>query len=438
MARRGSKKGKSGCLPFVMIIVAIVIACLFALAEDESGIKNIETETIYTTDVQETDEDYENTTAETTEKITEETTLFTFSFWKNEEDDWNIERAEVRETPCSYYSQLNSIEKDVYQQVLAFAQRGETEGTVIIDYNGYSNAFNRSIEALVSDNPDLFWLRGGWLYSNVRRIGSKAKVDVELTSYDYWLYKLSMQRYINEFNSKVEQIAERADTYASDYEKAKYVHDYLVQNAFYATEKLEEAQKTFHDSECELIYSAYGCVVQGESVCAGYAKAFQVIMQEMDIDCSYVTGYANNGRHAWNCVELDGKYYLVDVTWDDPVGNSGEYICYDYFCITDSQMSIDHTADESEFSYPDCVLNDYNWYAYNNYLLNSYSLESVEGVYNSQKNNNAPIVKFSNASAYNRAKTDLFENRRWSEIDSLPQQIKYIADDEHYTIRILK
>lgn len=56
----------------------------------------------------------------------------------------------------------------------------------------------------------------------------------------------------------------------------------------------------------------------------GYAKAYMLIMNELGIECGLVTGIAKNstgssGGHAWNYINLDGDYYMVDVTWDDPV-----------------------------------------------------------------------------------------------------------------------
>ena len=58
-------------------------------------------------------------------------------------------------------------------------------------------------------------------------------------------------------------------------------------------------------------------------MCAGYAKAYQLILNRMGIECGYITGNAVNdmvsGPHAWNYVRLDGNYYQVDVTWDDPL-----------------------------------------------------------------------------------------------------------------------
>ncbi len=86
-------------------------------------------------------------------------------------------------------------------------------------------------------------------------------------------------------------------------------------------------------------------LVNGQTVCAGYAHAFQYMMQKMGIPCAFVVGYAGE-KHAWNVLELDGKYYAMDVTWDDPIGaRAGDYY-YNYFNVTDAQLAADHSRSD--------------------------------------------------------------------------------------------
>ena len=60
-------------------------------------------------------------------------------------------------------------------------------------------------------------------------------------------------------------------------------------------------------------------------------------MEIAGIPCEYVSGYATGG-HAWNLVEIDGEWYHVDTTWDDPIPNREGYVRYDYFLKSDSYM----------------------------------------------------------------------------------------------------
>lgn len=124
---------------------------------------------------------------------------------------------------------------------------------------------------------------------------------------------------------------------ADDYQKLKWIHDYLCNNITYD-----------HDNADNLLYqSAYSTLSTAISaprptVCAGYAKAFKVLCDNIGVECILVQGKANGGdlsdsfeEHLWNYVKLDGAWYAVDLTWDDSGdGNrdiyflvgSGEYI----------------------------------------------------------------------------------------------------------------
>lgn len=107
----------------------------------------------------------------------------------------------------------------------------------------------------------------------------------------------------------------------SDYEKIKLIHDYIVKNNAY--------------DESLTYYSAYDVLFNKSSTCQGYALLNYKMLTEAGIPCRIITGLAgdkNPVNHAWNIVKLQGKWYNVDTTWDDPVTNTGEQILqYDYF-----------------------------------------------------------------------------------------------------------
>ena len=94
--------------------------------------------------------------------------------------------------------------------------------------------------------------------------------------------------------------------------------------------------------------SVYSALVNGKTVCAGYARAFQYLLQQLGIPCYYCTGYAGEA-HAWNIVALDDGYYNVDVTWDDSDGGR-----YDYFNKTDTDYADSHIRQELSVYLPPC------------------------------------------------------------------------------------
>mgnify|MGYP005752577059 FL=1 len=122
----------------------------------------------------------------------------------------------------------------------------------------------------------------------------------------------------------------------SDYEIAKALHDYVVLNTAYGFPS-DVPRPT-------AVYSGYFSLLWGCGVCTDYAMAYQLLMDMAGIPCGMVT----NASHAWNIVQLDGEWYHVDTTWDDPTPNREGYVRYDYFLKSDSYMSQDHFDYESE------------------------------------------------------------------------------------------
>ena len=116
----------------------------------------------------------------------------------------------------------------------------------------------------------------------------------------------------------------------SDYDVVKALHDYLVTHCDYD-------QRLYIGNMPFLSHQAEGALLEGAAVCSGYAKAYETLLDAAGIPCETITGYAN-GYHAWNLVELDGEWYHVDATWDDPTNRGGDYIRYTYFLKSDLVM----------------------------------------------------------------------------------------------------
>ena len=112
----------------------------------------------------------------------------------------------------------------------------------------------------------------------------------------------------------------------SDFEKILYIHDYLVTNCHY--------DLTFRH------YQAYDAIVNNTAVCQGYSEAYKVLLNKLGIPCEIVTSYKLN--HAWNAVKLNGKWYYVDVTWDDPLFNNLGRVYHRYFLKSSKYFHDDH------------------------------------------------------------------------------------------------
>ncbi len=146
----------------------------------------------------------------------------------------------------------------------------------------------------------------------------------------------------NDMLQKAQEITILLDEDMSDYEKVKYLHDYIVKNCVY-------------DGDSVNANNAYGCLCEGKGVCESYAKAFSLLCDLADIPSIPVLGSAveENGlvqSHMWNKVMVDGIWYNVDCTWDDPTGTVfDDYLRYDYFLLCDADMSATHTEDYNAY-----------------------------------------------------------------------------------------
>ena len=127
----------------------------------------------------------------------------------------------------------------------------------------------------------------------------------------------------------------------SEEEKVKAIHDYLIYSANYVNNGDYEHVENW-------AYGAGGVLIHKEGVCQSYAIAFYMMATSAGLDCRFVTGTASGGDHAWNQVKVDGKWYYIDCTWDDPImnGHSGGGEGYEYYLS--EMLWSDHVAEKSK------------------------------------------------------------------------------------------
>ena len=223
--------------------------------------------------------------------------------------------------------------------------------------------YQSAIEAYVYDNPDVFYIDFSKLYLNIetttRGIKRTYKVFLnEGNGTNYLTDEFSTIERINSALSEVENIKSYIiqNKKNNDFQNVKLVHDYLVENIDY--------EQTISKPN---IYNLYGALVNKECVCEGYAKAFKYLMDSLNIPCVVVAGKATNSEgktenHAWNYVQLNGNWYAVDTTWDDPILIVGGILTnsskYRYFLKGEDEFNTSHipngqfTEGGKVFTYP--------------------------------------------------------------------------------------
>lgn len=175
-------------------------------------------------------------------------------------------------------------------------------------------------------------------------------------NFEYKDGSTNFKNQINTINSSVQNIISSIiKPGMSDYDKELAIHDYIVNNTKYDYANLKS--NTIPDDS----YTAYGTLINHVSVCQGYGEAMYRLLNAAGVNCLIVVGNDNSGTgHEWNIAKISGDYYQVDATWDDPISSSGDNITHNYFNITDSQMSVDHFWDKSQ--YPKCTSTDYKYH----------------------------------------------------------------------------
>ncbi len=186
-------------------------------------------------------------------------------------------------------------------------------------------------------------------------------------------YKYSVEevnRMLAETEQKALEITEQTRDFVSDYDKAKYFHDYLVTH-------VESAE------DYELADSVYGTLIGGKALCEGYAKTFSYLCNIAGIENMLVTGYTDID-HMWNMVKLDGKWYHVDIGWDQPaaaIKNSyPDMVLYRYFLTDDDTILQTRTISNSMGVPPKAESRDMNYFVKHGLTADTYeeALEIIE------------------------------------------------------------
>ncbi len=185
----------------------------------------------------------------------------------------------------------------------------------------------------VPDEGDYIrWHWGGWKMNvSYRSTGSYTYMTFTYT----FTYHTTLEQE-KAVTAKVDEVLDDIITKGmTDYQKIRAIYDYLCENIVYDYVNVG-------NTEYKLQYTAYAALIQGTSVCQGYANLFYRMILEEDIDTRGIPGTGSGGGHAWNIVELNDLYYNVDATWD-----AGAAV-YTYFLKCNENFP-DHIRDEGYY-----------------------------------------------------------------------------------------
>lgn len=367
--------------------------------------------------------------------------IFALEYVKNPTKQWDstpaVELTDVG-SPCKfYYSKLSNIEQHAYNAVLSeiFTM---PKSIKIPNLDGYElkNVFS----AILNDNPEIFFL------------ARTCTLEEFTFRYDYFIpaYILTPQ----EYQIKRTELEEKAQELCSElgeidaWQKERAIHDYIVNNCDY--------EYNGDDTGSDLVSSAYGAIIEGRASCEGYSKAAKYLMDKAGVTNAVVSGNATNStgestKHMWNAVMINGKWYYLDCTWDDPISQEqGQTPTYTYFNITSELISASHS--DFSFDFP-CDSLDANYHVMTGTYFTEYD-RSMEDMLASiiadraDDGHDRVELRFETPELYRAVRADLFRGKS-RRIDSIfiraaqeaktrfPDYFSYIEDEEQCVLTLI-
>lgn len=406
-------KRKSLCL-LISLIMLLCTAC--SLSDIPFSVKGVETAPkISMEPIPEVGEE------ELFSEMREDTLL-----WKIEEAEPSSEEYADAKANSFYYDRLSNTDKRIYKSILdalLSCEKAAFDASCL-------DSLDRVFTCVMNDHPEIFYVYGytctkEFLGDKLQQVYLEGTKNVE---------KDEIAKRKSTLEQKTNSILADLAGVTDPYEITKYIYKFIIDNTEY----------DLHAVDNQNICSVF---LNGKSVCQGYAKAFQYLLQKMGIQAALVQGTVQDGgSHAWNIVQLDGEYYYVDVTWGDAsysMANENKVvqekklgINYDYMCVTTSEICKTHWIDPI-VNLPICVAEKDNYYRREGFYFTDVDDAGLQAAFSKEyeKESESITLKCSDASVYNEMCNYLLEEQKiFSYLQNGGGSVNYANNDAMCTI----
>ena len=320
------------------------------------------------------------------------------------------------------YQGLDEEGKQVYDEILnAILHHTEKITVATLDPEVLKLAF----EDVSSDYGGLFWISG---YSYTEYTRNSKLVSIEFAP-KYTMTHKEQKKMQKKIDSAVEEFLSGISPTDSDYDKAKYVFENLIQQVDY-------------DKDAENSQNIISTFINKKTVCQGYASATQYLFDQLNIPSVIVTGSANGEAHAWNLIQLDGEYYYMDTTWGNSTylneeRESAKFVNYSYFTFTTEEMLATHTPDD-HIELPECTAITDNYFVHEGYYFTDWRVDEIGDLYGQTATNESHriAVKFANKDLYKKAKNYFIDQQMLENYCDITGNVYYLEDPDQLILTI--
>lgn len=340
--------------------------------------------------------------------------------------DASIDELKKQQEGYYAYSRLSDAGKTLYVELLQIINK---EANEIFVSTRDPNAIQLAFDYLMMDHPEIFWVNG---YRYVKHFTNNGGID-KLAFTGVYTYDL------NEVANRQAKMQQYIDTCLAgapstddEYFVIKYIYDYLIANTEY------DLRAPDNQNICSVFLNR-------KTVCSGYARATQYLLNKLGIKCTYVTGMADNGTgssglHAWNLVRCNGDYYYMDTTWGDTgvtTRDGKPRINYDYLCATEAAMSVNHKLSD-RIDYPECTSTKDSYYVREKRYMESPNLTQMEEIFAQEyeSGNDNVTVKCESKDTYNSLYEQLIKDGAVYDYLQGDKKFSYTLFEDSNTIAI--
>nr|WP_297706872.1 transglutaminase domain-containing protein [uncultured Butyrivibrio sp.] len=343
----------------------------------------------------------------------------------------NIDRLKKEQEGNYAFDRLTESGKTLYVEILSIIEN-QAENVLVSSTN--EEAIDLVYDYVTIDHPELFYI-DGYKYTNYTVDDVVTKVGF---SGNYLYSKDEIEERQTKINNAVNACLAGAPSSTDDYFAIKYVYEYIIKN-------------TEYDVEAEDNQNICSVFINGSSVCNGYAKAAQYLLNKMGIKCTLVIGTVNtksakNERHAWNIVQCNDAFYYFDVTWGDSsyqVGYGGSAdstripeVNYDYLNVTTAELCKNHTISDI-IKMPDCSSLKDNYYVREDEYFTTAELSLIAELFDRryQDGSDCVVIKCADDSIYEALFEELITNRKvFSYLRAQTASVAYTTYEDTNTI----